>query len=59
MTQAHAHDHADAHAHAQNGRLADVRPGLRLHIGSDEPLGARRNRLLACLPEPIWQRWHA
>ncbi len=59
MTQAHAHDHADAHAHAQYGRLADVRPGLRLHIGSDEPLGARRNRLLACLPEPIWQRWHA
>jgi len=50
---------APAQAHAHNGPLADARPALTLHVGSDEPLGARRNRLLACLPEPVWQRWQA
>jgi len=53
MTQARPH----AQDHAQNGLLAEVRPGLKLHIGSDEPHGPRRNRLLACLPESVWQRW--
>jgi len=46
-------------AHAQDGPLTDSRHELTLHIGSDEPLGARRNRLLACLAEPVWQRWQA
>ena len=53
MTQARPHAHDDV----QNSLLAEVRPGLKLHIGSDEPYGPRRNRLLACLPESVWQRW--
>ena len=61
MTQANAHTHARAHARshadAQSGLLAGMRPALMLHIGGKEPFGARRNCLLACLPEPVWQRW--
>jgi len=48
-----------AHAHAPTGLFADGRPELTLHIGGGQPFGARRNRLLACLPEPVWQRWKA
>lgn len=39
------------------GLLAGLPAELTLHIGSDQPSGARRNRLLACLPEAVWQRW--
>ena len=46
-----------AQTRAHNGPMAVTRPALTLHTGSDEPLGARRNRLLACLPDPVWQRW--
>jgi len=53
MTQALA----QTYAHAPTGPLVDRRPELTLHVGSDQPLGARRNRLLACLPEAVWQRW--
>ena len=60
MTQVDARTDVHAHAHANpGGTPPEVRPALTLHIGGQEPLGARRNRLLACLPEPIWQRWQA
>ena len=48
-----------SHVRAFDGLLPGAPPALKLLIGSDEPLGARRNRLLACLPEPVWQRWRA
>ena len=46
-----------AHAPTHTGPLADGRPVLTLHTGGKEAFGARRNRMLACLPEPVWQRW--
>jgi len=47
-----------SHVRAFGGPPPSVLPALQLLIGSsDEPSGARRNRLLACLPEPVWQRW--
>jgi len=48
-----------AQAHAPTGQLAGLRPEFKLHIGGGQPFAARRNRLLACLPEPVWQRWQA
>lgn len=53
MTQSHA----NVPASEPTSQSADTHRGLTLHIGGDEPLGARRNRLLACLPESVWQRW--
>ena len=50
---------AQADVHGQSRLLAGARPELTLHIGGDPPFGALRNRLLACLPRPVWQRWQA
>ncbi len=46
-----------AYAHSPTGSAADWRPKSTRHIGGDRPLGARRNRLIACLPEAAWLRW--
>ena len=48
-----------AHARARTGSLVNSRPDLRLHTGGKDASDAQRNRLLACLPEPVWQRWQA
>lgn len=50
---------SQSHVRACAGPPSNALPELKLLIGSDEPLGARRNRLLACLPEPVWQRWRS
>lgn len=44
-------------AHTRTDLLVDSRSNLTRHTSSDTVHGARRNRLLACLPEPVWQRW--
>ncbi len=48
-----------SHAHAHIGLMANGHPELTLHIDSGQPLDARQNRLLACLPARVWQRWQA
>ena len=55
--QTHARAHAHAHASTHTGPLADGRPDFTLHSSSKGAFGAQRNRLLDCLPEPVWQRW--
>ncbi len=47
------HAHAPSHTSPSAGR----RPDLTLHNGGKDAAGARRNHLLACLPEPVWLRW--
>jgi CRP-like cAMP-binding protein len=49
--------HAHAHASSHTSLLADRRPDLTLHNGGKDASSAQCNRLLACLPEPVWQRW--
>ncbi|WP_291010679.1 Crp/Fnr family transcriptional regulator [Hydrogenophaga sp.] len=46
-----------AHALSHTRRSAGRRPEFTLHNGGKAVAGARRNHLLACLPEPVWQRW--
>jgi CRP-like cAMP-binding protein len=48
---------AMTHAPTVTDPLVDSRSNLTRHTSSEDAHGARRNRLLACLPEAVWQRW--
>jgi len=48
-----------AHARTRSGSLVDSKPDLKPHTDGKDAFGAQRNHLLACLPEPVWQRWQA
>jgi CRP-like cAMP-binding protein len=51
--------HAHVQVRAPAGPAANRRADLQLHSGGKYTHGARRNQLLACLPEPVWRRWAA
>ena len=48
---------ASARVRADSETPADERPDLTLCSGGEQVHEARSNHLLACLPEPVWQRW--